>query len=160
MMNTKWKDFIGMVGLSLVAVGLTTPVLAPIQAEASAVDRIVDTNSNNVATSANPDESIQRDANGNTYYSPKGEFSNVNAKDANNWAKEKGGDLIGFFTTIAEPLAVVIFILSAIMMMVGALAKSDWFKRGVLGMAIAVLMWTAVTFAPELILFGSEWLST
>lgn len=160
MTQSKWKQAVAMLGLAFIGFGLTAPVFVPTPVEASAVDRIVDTTSDEVATRADDDASIQTDENGNTYYSPSGEFSNVNAVDANNWAKEKGGDLIGFFTTLAEPLAVVIFILSAIMMMVGALAKGDWFKRGVFGIAIAIVMWTAVVFAPELIQFFSEWLST
>lgn len=160
MTKSKWKQFIAPIGLAFIGFGLTAPVFVPTPVEATAVDRIVDKTSDSIAVRANNDASIQTDENGNRYYSPSGEFSNVNAVDANNWAKAKGGDLIGFFTTLAEPLAVIIFILSAIMMMVGALAKGDWFKRGAFGMAIAVFMWTAVVFAPELIQFFSEWLST
>ena len=160
MTQNKWRTFASTIGLSLFGLCLTAPILAPMQVEASSVDRIVDSTSNNIAEKADPDASIQVDEKGNQYYSPSGEFSNVNAKDANNWAKSKGGDMVGFFTTIAEPIAVIIFILSAIMLAVGALAKGDWFKRGLFGMALSIVMWTAVVFAPELIQFFSEWLST
>jgi hypothetical protein len=160
MTQSKWKKSVETIALSFFTLGLTAPVFIPMTVQASSVDRIVDTTSDGVATSADSSKSIQVDENGNQYYSPSGEFSNVNAKDANNWAKRKGGDLVGFFTTLAEPLAVVIFIISAIMLAVGALAKGDWFKRGLFGMAISIVMWTAVVFAPELIQFFSEWLST
>lgn len=160
MTHNKMKQAVTMVGLSFVGLSLTAPVFIPTPVEASAVDRIVDQNASGIATSASPEKTIQVDENGNKYYSPSGEFSNVNAVDANNWAKEKGGDIIGFMTTVAEPVAVIIFILSAIMLAVGALAKGDWFKRGLFGMALAIGMWTAVVFAPELIQFFSEWLST
>lgn len=160
MEQSKWKKSVAMIGLAFVGLGLTAPVFVPTPVEASAVDRIVDGTSDNIATRPSGSSTIKTTEDGKQYYSPTGEFSNVNAVDANNWAKKKGGDLIGFFTTMAEPLAVIIFILSAVMMAVGALAKGDWFKRGVVGMAIAVVMWTAVVFAPELIQFFSEWLST
>lgn len=159
MTQNKMQKAVTMVGLSFVGLGLTAPVLIPTQVEASAVDRIVDRNSSGVAQKASPSKSIQVDENGKSYYSPSGEFSNVNAVDANNWAKEKGGDMVGFMTTVAEPVAILIFIASAIMLAVGALAKGDWFKRGLFGMALSIVMWTAVVFAPELIQFFSEWLA-
>lgn len=160
MITEKLKKTVATIGVAFFAVFLTAPAFTPTPVEASAVDRIVDSNANNVAKSAQPEKTIQTDENGKQYYSPSGEFSNVNAKDANNWAKEKGGDIVGFFTTIAEPVSVLIFILGAIMMAVGALSKGDWFKRGVFAMALAIVMWTAVVFAPELIQFFSEWLSS
>lgn len=159
MTKTKWSKSVATIGVSFFALGLTAPVFAPMTVEASSVDRIVDTNSRGVATKADSSKSIKKDANGNQYYSPDGEFSNVNAVDVNNWAKAKGGDAVGWITTLAEPLSIIIFIASAIMMAVGALSKGDWLKRGIFGMALAVIMWTAVVFAPDLIHFFSEWLS-
>lgn len=159
MTKTKWKKGLATVGLSLFALGLTAPVFTPTPVEASSVDKIVDRQTDGIVKRSSTESTLKKDANGNQYYSPKGEFDNVNATDANNWAKRKGGDIVGVLTTVAEPLSVIIFIASAIMLAVGALAKGDWFKRGLFGMAIAIVMWTCVAFAPELIQFFSEWLS-
>lgn len=156
---TKIKKVMSSAGLTLFALGLTAPVMIPTQAEASSVDRIVDSQTGGVMQRSSTQSTIKTDEQGREYYSPEGEFESVNAVDASNWAKRKGDDLVGFFTTVAQPLAVLIFIASAIMLAVGALAKGDWFKRGLLGMAIAIVMWTAVVFAPELIQFFSEWLA-
>lgn len=159
MTKIKMKQILSSAGLTLFALGLTAPVFVPTQAEASSVDKIVDSNSDSVMKKNATQSTIQKDENGNTYYSASGEIPSVNATDANNWAKRKGGDVIGFFTTLAQPLSVIIFIISAILVGIGAVAKSDWFKRGIFGMAIAIVMWTAVVFAPELIQFFSEWLA-
>lgn len=156
---TKIKKVMSSAGLTLFALGLTAPVMIPTQAEASSVDRIVDSQTGGVMQRSSTESTIKTDEQGREYYSPEGEFESVNAVDASNWAKRKGDDLVGFFTTAAQPLAVLIFIASAIMLAVGALAKGDWFKRGLLGMAIAIVMWTAVVFAPELVQFFSEWLA-
>lgn len=156
---TKIKNVMSSAGLTLFALGLTAPVMIPLQAEASSVDRIVDSQTGGVMQRSSTESTIKTDEQGREYYSPEGEFESVNAVDASNWAKRKGADLVGFFTTAAQPIAVVIFIVSAIMLAVGALAKGDWFKRGLLGMAVAIIMWTAVVFAPELIQFFSEWLA-
>lgn len=159
MTKFKIKNVMSSAGLTLFALGLTAPILIPTQAEASSVDRIVDNQGSGVMKRSSTQKTIKTDENGKQYYSPEGEFESVNAVDASNWAKRKGNDLVGFFTTAAQPLAVVIFIISAIMLAVGGMTKGDWFKRGLLGMAISIVMWTAVVFAPELIQFFSEWLA-
>jgi len=156
----KTKKALSSIGLTLFALGLSAPVMVPTQAEASSVDKIVDSQGSGVMRKSSTQKSIKTDANGERYYTPEGEFESVNAVDANNWAKRKGKDAVGFFTTLAQPLAVVIFIISGIMLAVGGIAKNDWFKRGVLGMTLAIVMWTAVVFAPELIQFFSEWLAS
>jgi hypothetical protein len=76
------------------------------------------------------------------------------------WATRKGNDLVSLLQTIVQPLAVIVFIISAFVAMFGVFGHGGVTMKGIIGMAIAVVMYTGVLFAPEIIQFTSGWLAS
>ncbi|AMN30969.1 hypothetical protein BFS06_12215 [Clostridium perfringens] len=85
---------------------------------------------------------------------------NVGLEKASGWASKKGNDIVSFLQTAVRPLAIAIFIGCAILSLFGAFGGSGVLSKGLWGMGIAVFMYTAVTFAPNLLDFFSTWLSS
>lgn len=83
----------------------------------------------------------------------------VNVDKATKWATNKSSDVITFLQSIVRPIAVIIFIVSALIALCGSAFGSSSVSKGLVGMAISVFMFTAVTFAPDLINFFSNWLA-
>ena len=160
MKTTKMKQIMSSAGLTFFALGMTAPVLMPTQAEASGVDKIVESTSDGVMMKNQTLSTTQTDENGNKYYSASGEIPSVNAKQATDWAERKGGDFVNFLQTFAYPFSLALFVISVFLVGIGAIAKNDWFKRGIFGMAISIVVFTATIFAPELLQFFSEWLAS
>lgn len=79
---------------------------------------------------------------------------------AKTWATRKGNDIISLLQTIVQPLAVVVFIVSAFVAMFGVFGHGGVTMKGIIGMAISVVMYTGVLFAPEIIQFVSGWLAS
>ena len=68
--------------------------------------------------------------------------------------------MIRFFQTIAQPGAVVIFILGLIMVVFGALGNHSLMGKGFIVMIFAVLAYFGILFAEEIVEFFKEWLRT
>ncbi|MFJ8531524.1 hypothetical protein [Bacillus sp. NPDC094106] len=110
------------------------------------------------SVTTNKVEAISRDAvrtNSTTFdYSPDKEVPSVSMDKANSWAERKGYDVVKFLQTVVQPLAVIAFIVFAIIALFGMVGK------GLLGMGISVFVYTGVLFAPELLNFFSRWLAS
>lgn len=159
-MKNTLKKWTSILLLGVVAVSGTTMIQATPAYATSSVDKIVDSNSKSIGERPAGQSTTKTDKDGNTYYYAGGEIESVQAKDVNKWTKKKGNDVISVFTYFGRYLAIGIFIIAAFMMAGGALTKSDWFKRGVFAMAIAIVMWAAVAFAPDLVDFFTGWLAS
>lgn len=80
----------------------------------------------------------------------------VTIDDATDWADDKGADAVGFLTTGGQWFAVVAFIASAFMTLVGAIGGKA--SKGLVAMFFAVVMYAGITYAPTIIDFLSQWL--
>ena len=87
-------------------------------------------------------------------------LANVTIDEASGWAERKGFEVVGFLQTFVQPFAVVIFIVCAMMALVGAFGNSSLVGKGIVGMMIAVVMYAVVLYAPELMEFFMNWLRT
>lgn len=111
----------------------------------------VSTNDQNTTTGTKPVNSTDLEKN----FMPS-----VSMDKAKNWANRKGTDVVGLLQTIVQPLAVIVFIISAFISMFGVFGHNGVVLQGIIGMAIAVIMYTGVLFAPEIIQFTSGWLAS
>lgn len=81
---------------------------------------------------------------------------NVTIDDATDWADDKGADAVSFLTAGGQWFAVIIFIASAFMTLIGAIGGRA--GKGLVGMFFAIVMYAGITYAPTIIDFLSQWL--
>lgn len=93
-----------------------------------------------------------------TTYDPNGELPEASINQATDWADRKGEDATHFLQVGGQWLAIIVFIISAVMTLFGAIAGKV--SKGLIGIFIAILMYTGITFAPLLIDFISQWLAS
>ena len=83
----------------------------------------------------------------------------VTLSQAQNKIEEKGFDIIHLLQIIAKPFAIVMFIASAFVSFFAFFGHGGLLSKGLLGMLIAGVMYTAIMYAPQLIDFINTWLS-
>lgn len=81
----------------------------------------------------------------------------VSIDDASAWTERKGFEIIGFFQKFAQPFSIIIFMLSAFVVLVGAFGNGQLVGKGVWGMAISLIMYAVVLYAPEIMDMFLAW---
>lgn len=84
----------------------------------------------------------------------------VTSSDILNWATTKGNEVIYILQVIAQPFAIVIFIIAAFMTLIGCVGKSDMIGKGVLGMCLSLVVYAAILYAPVLLQAFSGWVAS
>jgi lipopolysaccharide export LptBFGC system permease protein LptF len=84
----------------------------------------------------------------------------VTITQAEKWAERKGFEVVHLLQKVVQPFAIIIFILSAFMSMFGAFGNSQLVGRGMWGMAIAIIMYAIVLYAPEILDSAMAWLAS
>ena len=74
----------------------------------------------------------------------------VTIDDASNWMERKGFEVIGFLQKFIQPFAIIVFIFSGIMVLLGSFGNSKSVSQGLWGMFIALIMYVTVLYAPEI----------
>lgn len=67
------------------------------------------------------------------------------------WILRKGNELISILQVFAQPFAIIIFIISAAICLIGSLTKGNMASKGLMGMISSALLYTAVLYAPLLV---------
>ena len=83
--------------------------------------------------------------------------ANVSMEDASAWAERKGFEVIGFLQKFVQPFAIIMFILFAFLVLVGAFGNGQLVSKGIWGMAIALIMYAVVLYAPEIMDMFLAW---
>lgn len=91
-------------------------------------------------------------------YDPNGELPSVSIQEANDWADRKGQDATSFLQVGGQWFSIVIFIVSAIMTLIGAVGGRA--SKGLIGIFFSIVMYAGITFAPTILDFFSQWLGT
>lgn len=87
-----------------------------------------------------------------------GGIPNVQIEQAKKWVEKKGYQIVDLLQTFVQPFAIVIFILCALLSLLGAFGSSSMVFKGIVGMMIAVIMYAVVLAAPELLDLAIAWL--
>lgn len=69
-------------------------------------------------------------------------------------------DIVSLLQTIAKPLCIIFFIICAIGVLVSVVFGSKNQKMFIIGLALSVITYVAIIFAPDLVLFFAGWLSS
>lgn len=109
---------------------------------------------NNVAT-ISEGKAVYSD--GSTY-NPSGELPSVSIQEANDWADRKGQDATSFLQVGGQWFAIVMFIVSAILTVIGAVGGKV--SKGLIGVFFSIIMYAGITFAPTILDFFSQWLGS
>lgn len=84
----------------------------------------------------------------------------VTTDDITDWADRKGFEIIGLLQKIAQPFAIVVFIGSAFMALLGILGNGHLVSKGFIGMLIALIVYAVVLYAPEIMDIFLGWVSS
>lgn len=84
---------------------------------------------------------------------------NVSLSDFENLIISRLLDVVGLFQKVAKPLCIIFFILSAISVVISIVFDTKKAKSGFLGMMLSILAYVGTMYAPELVLFFSQWLA-
>lgn len=157
----RFKGFSLLLLVSMVFTVLFAPltVLANESTDVSTVSKIQNNAIKNSmsGTSSGMDESIANAGDG-TMEGAAG-IPETTIEDANQWVADKGNDLVGLGGTLAEPIAIIGFMLGLFITLLGGFTKSSVLSKGLLVMAISIIVYVGVAFAPELIHYFSSWLA-
>lgn len=81
-------------------------------------------------------------------------------KKAEEYVERKLFDVVGFFQSFIKPLTYVTFIISAMTILFGVITSSKkGLTLGILGMAVSIIIYVAVIFAPQIVEYLGAWLS-
>lgn len=83
---------------------------------------------------------------------------NVTIDDAKDLVEKKTYDVVSLLQVFAKPFTIICFIISAIVTVMGAFGRGGYVSKGILGMFISGLVYTAVMYAPQIVQFFSTWL--
>lgn len=131
---------------------LLLPIISPIVAFAES-----DTN---VSTVEKISQSTVKKVNDTSKIDGSEYIPNTTMGDANRWVSDKGDDLVGLGATIAQPISVLGFILGLFITLIGAFSRSSHLSKGLLVMAISIVVYVGAVFAPEIVFYFSNWLSS
>lgn len=72
---------------------------------------------------------------------------------------KKGNEVVDLIQRIAKPISEAVFCISAFVSVFGIFGRSGAVMKGLIGMALSVVVYTSILFAPEILQWGSMWLS-
>lgn len=67
------------------------------------------------------------------------------------WILKKGNEIISILQIFAQPFAIVIFIVSCAICLIGSLTKGNMAGKGLTGMIASAILYAAVLYAPMLV---------
>jgi hypothetical protein len=79
------------------------------------------------------------------------ERADVTIEEVEGYVEEKGNRFISFLQYAAEPVLIIAFILSALIASFGAIGDGNLITKGLMGMIISGVSYSAILFAPELL---------
>lgn len=82
----------------------------------------------------------------------------VTMDDMTDLVERKTYDVVNLLQVFVKPFSVICFIGCAIMTLIGAFGHGGYVGKGLIGMFVAGMIYTAVMYAPELVQFFSTWL--
>lgn len=83
----------------------------------------------------------------------------VTIDQATNYVQKKGYEVVGFLQASAQPFAIIIFIVSAFILLFGCIGNKKLIGVGVISMIVSISVLTVVMFAPEIMDYMTKWLA-
>lgn len=83
---------------------------------------------------------------------------NITVTDFGNKILSKLYEVASLLQKIAAPVAIVMFIVGAILMVIGALGKRDGMKQGIVVMVLSIITYAVCMYAQPIVIAVSNWL--
>lgn len=96
----------------------------------------------------------------NIYAQYSDTLPDVSVDDLVEWSNRKGFEIIKFLQTFIQPFAIIIFMISAIMVLVGSIGNSQLSGKGFMGLLMSVITYCAVLYAPSILSTLVSWLGS
>ena len=137
-LNSKIKNFViaFILSILILPVGFSTPASATITV-------------NNGVSTINSSSDYENIANG--------DLPNTSMDEISNKIEGKTYEVVYLMQSFAKPFCYIIFIACAIIAVFGAISKTAYLTKGLIGFFICGIVYTAILYAPEIVYFFSNW---
>ena len=88
------------------------------------------------------------------------QLPNVSFNEAKDLVERKTFDVVKLLQTFGKPFVLIVFLGCTCISLLGLLSKSGNLVKGLIGMFLSGVLYTAIIYAPEIVHFFSTWLST
>lgn len=82
----------------------------------------------------------------------------VGMQDVMNLVETKTFDVVYLLQAFGKPFAILMFVASACMSLLGVILKGGYVGKGLIGMFISGMIYVAIIYAPEIVGFFNSWL--
>lgn len=82
----------------------------------------------------------------------------VSIDDLIDWSNRKGFEIIKFLQTFIQPFAIIIFMIAAIMVLIGSIGNSQLATKGMMGLVMSVITYSCCIYAPSILSVLVAWL--
>ena len=82
----------------------------------------------------------------------------VGMQDVMNLVETKTFDVVYLFKAFGKPFAILTFVASACLSLLGVILKGGYVGKGLIGMFISGMVYVAIIYAPEIVQFFNTWL--
>lgn len=96
----------------------------------------------------------------NIYAQYSDTLPDVSIDDLVEWSNRKGFEIIKFLQTFIQPFAIIVFMISAIMVLVGSIGNSQISGKGFMGLLMSVLVYAGVLYSPSILSTLVSWLGS
>lgn len=84
----------------------------------------------------------------------------VSIDDLIDWSNRKGFEIIKFLQTFIQPFAIIIFMIAAIMVLIGSIGNSQLATKGMMGLVMSVISYSCCLYAPQILSVLVSWLGS
>ena len=152
------------INLLLIPLIATIFLLAPVLVSATNVDTSrTEGISSRTTSNASVDAAVQNGKN-QVYENTSDDvfddevIKKVSTEEVGNRITNKIYELISILQKIAKPVSIFMFIISGFVALLGIFAHGGYVMKGIWGMIIAIVIYTVIVVAPEIVVSLSGWL--
>ncbi|MCB2289758.1 hypothetical protein LGK97_08265 [Clostridium sp. CS001] len=77
--------------------------------------------------------------------------------DITSWANRKGFEIVHFLQVLAQPIIIIIFIISAILLLLGTLGNPYLTGKGFMGLIMSIFIYALILYASLIIQSFAGW---
>lgn len=96
----------------------------------------------------------------NIYSQYSDTLPDVSIDDLIDWSNKKGFEIIKFLQTFIQPFAIIMFMISSIMILVGSIGNQQLSGKGFMGLLMSVLCYAGCLYSSSILSTLVAWLGT
>lgn len=92
-------------------------------------------------------------------YSPYQEHAELTMDDIAEWFNRKLFEIVHFLQVLSQPFTIVIFILSAFLLLIGSMGRGDLVGKGMFGLVMSPVTYALILYSPMILTGFMAWLA-